>query len=332
MNMISPAETESKRSSLKVKGRILLQEEFSSRLQSMCNGLGFEDVKIRERGECSSLDTFSDTVHNCSEKDAVIILSCKVYYNPNWGGFSGHPQLLTRVRTGKDELCPDGFLAPFMQLYKLAQKRIYLTKTRQGRHLITCPKEFLNQDEKSEESKLLIALDKVAEPDRNGVFVPISISDSRFSYTISANLRQALDAQHYDWKSGKSMPIGRYLSSDMFFFTCAKQTAAPDDPFYSTLFPHLQQLVTHRTPHLRAAEIHLHQEFCQQIAILNAERPATSPKLLCLAGLDIDMAPFAGHGGEKYFVPWMAYMKGVDGNSSKRCSLDQDDLFVRLMQ
>lgn len=311
----------------------MLHEEFSSRLQIMCNTLGFENVKIQKSANFGILENFSDkdNVQNCSEGDAVIVLSCKVYYNPNWGGFCGHPQMFTRTKAHKNELCPAGFLAPFLQMYNFAQKQIFLTETRQGKHLITLPKSFLKNDEERHESKLIINLDKVAEPDENGATVPIPTSGSRFSYNLSSNFRQKLDAQNFDWRPGRSIPIGRYLGGEMFFFTCAKQAIDHNNPFYSTLFPHLRQLVTHQTPHLRAAEIHLRQEFSRQIAKLNAEKQATSPRSLCLAGLDIDMAPFAGH-GEKYFVPWLAYMKGIDGNGSERCSLNQDDLFVRLMQ
>jgi hypothetical protein len=235
------------------------------------------------------------------------------------------------MEAGKDELCPAGFLAPFLQLYKFAQEQIYLTETRQGRHLITVPKDFLKNDEEGQGIKLVIALDKVAEPDENGVIIPVSTSGSRFAYTLSAKFQQALDGQNYGWNPGRSIPIGRHLSADMFFFTCVEQAIDQKSPFYATLFPYLRQLVTHRTPHLRAAEIHLRQEFSRVIDLLTTERQATFPKLLCLAGLDIDMAQSAGH-GEQYFVPWKAYLETVDGNGSEICSLDQDDLFVRLIQ
>ena len=331
MNMVLPAATESKESALKIKGRTMLHKDFSSRLQNMCTTLGFENVEISESCKFGTLDSFSVPEQNCSGRDAVIVLSCKVHYNPNWGGFCGHPQLLARTQTVKDESCLAGFLAPFLRLYRLAQEQIYLTETKRGRYLITVPKRLLKDDEEKNRSTLTIALDKVAEPDENGAIVPVSGSGPRFSYTLSTNLRRTLDIQNYAWKPGRSMPIGRYLGSDMFFFTGVEQAPDNSNPFYATLFPYLRQLVTHRTPHLRAAEIHLRQEFCRAISILTAKRQAISPKLLCLVGLDIDMTPLAGH-GEKYFVPWKAYLEGVNSNGSKRCSLDQDDLFERLIQ
>lgn len=309
----------------------MLHKDFSSRLQNMCNTLGFKNVKIPESCNFGTLDSFSDANRNGSESDAVIVLSCKVHYNPNWGGFCGHPQLLARTQAARDESCLAGFLAPFLQLYKLAQEQICLSETKHGRFLITLPKNLLKHDEEKHGSRLFIALDKVADPDENGAIVPISVAGSRVSFPLSTNLRQELGAQDYDWKPGRSMPIGRYLSSDMFFFTGVERTIDKTNPFYATLFPYLRQLVTHQTPHLRAAEIHLQEEFSRAITILTAQKRAISPKLLCVVGLDIDMTPLAGY-GEKYFVPWQAYLESFNGNGCDRSSLDQDGLFERLIQ
>ncbi len=309
----------------------MLHEEFSSRLQRMCKTLGFENAAIPESGNFDTLDNLSNVVQNCSDQDAVILLSCKVHYNPNWGGFCGHPQLLNPIKANKDELCPTEFLAPFLKLYTSAKREIYLTETIQGEHLITLPKDVLENDETTEETALCIALDKVAEADKNGSIVPFSTSGSTFSYKISAQLRKTLDDQNYSWNPGRRKPIGQHLRGDMFFFASVGQDVDQNNPFHATLSPYLNQIVSYPTPHLRAAKIHLQQEFTRLIALLTAERPSTFPKLLCLAGLDIDMTPFAGH-GKKYFVPWTAYLETVDDNGSEGCSLNQDDLFGQLIQ
>jgi hypothetical protein len=61
----------------------------------------------------------------------------------------------------------------------------------------------------------------------------------------------------FEKKTARSIPIGRYLSSDLFSFADIEQSVAQDSPFRPTLLPHLRRIVTHRTPNLRAAEIHL---------------------------------------------------------------------------
>ena len=185
----------------------MLHEEFSSRLQIMCNTLGFDNVKFPESGNFDTLNSISDTVRKCSEQDAVIVLSCKVHYNPKWGGFNGYPHVNNQMEESKDELCPAGFLEPFLRLYKLAQEKIYLTKTRQGQYLITLPKDFLGNNQEGQGIKLQIALDKVARPDENGVIVPVSTSGPRFSYALSAKLRQVLDDQKFASTPGRSIPI-----------------------------------------------------------------------------------------------------------------------------
>jgi len=311
----------------------MLQEEFSSGLQSMCHSLGFERVAIPEINSLVGSNSFADLSPVGSGRDAVIVLSCRVRYNPHWSGFCGHPQMRSRMQADNDnESCPASFLAPYLQLYKSAQKRIYLTETSKEQRLITLPKDFLANDEAGQGSRLVIALDKVAEPDEQGAIVPVFTSESKLSFNLSAKFLQELDSQGFDWRPGRNVPIGRYLGSDMFSFTGVDQAVDRNNPFYSTLFAHLHWIVPHQTPHLRAAEIHLRQEFDRAVNLLSVKSHDICPKVLCLAGLEIDMAPLAAEHEESYFVPWKAYMEGVDEAGSLSCSLGQDELFVRLRQ
>lgn len=308
----------------------MLHDEFGTRLHAMCNTLGFHDLKISQLGNCN-IDGFSDLVQRCRTEDGVLVLSCKVHYNPNWGGFCGHPQLLTPVRVDRNESCPAGFLAPFLQQYHYAEERIFLTKTKGGRYLITLPQGLLVEDEKKNGIQLRIALEKVAEPDKDGGIVAASTVGTRVCYTLSSSLRRDLEAQNYPWKTGRSMPIGRYLTSKMFSFTRVDLAIDTNNPFYTTLCPHIGELVTHKTPNLRAAQIHLQHEFQRVISQLTAQKQTASANLLCLVGLDIDMTPFTGH-NEQYFVPWQAYLTRKNGLSDETCSLNQDDLFGQLLQ
>ncbi len=308
----------------------MLHEEFGTRLHTMCSTLGFQDVKIPKFGNCK-INDFSDIMQSCPTEDGVLVLSCKIHYNPKWGGFCGHPQLLTPVQADRDESCPAAFLAPFLQQYHHAQEKIYLSRTKEGRHLITLPQGLLADDEKKNSIQLRIALKKVAEPEADGGFVAVSTAGTRVCYILSTSLRRDLDAQNYQWKPGRSMPIGRYLTSKLFSFTGVERAIDTGSPFYATLFPHIGELVTHKTPHLQAAQIHLQQEFQRVISQLIAEKQTASANVLCLVGLDIDMTPFTGH-KEKYFVPWQAYLTRNNGRTCERCSLDQDDLFGQLLQ
>jgi len=141
MNTFLPHQAQSNALSLKVKGRLMPYEEFSARLKNFCASQGFREVKIRHLGSCSKPEgVAADILRKGSGGDAVIILSCRVSYNPTWGGYSGLPQLLVRDKNGDGaEQCPAAFIAPFLQQYRFAKEHIYLTAAEQGRHLISVP-------------------------------------------------------------------------------------------------------------------------------------------------------------------------------------------------
>lgn len=306
-------------------------EEFTARLKNFCISLGFRQVKISSSGSIGTIFAGSSVNPEGFATDAVLILSCRVSYNPNWGGYSGLPQLLVRERMDNSaEQCPARFIAPFLQEYRFAKDHIFLTETEQGGHLITLPESLLGKDRKKDGVKLIMQLDKIAEPDRNGAFVPVMISGTMSSYALSSSLRQTLDAVKYAWKPGRSIPIDTYLTSELFSFVDTLQAIDQNSPFCATLLPHLRRIVTHRTPNLRAAELHLRQEFSRAVEIFTADHRASYGNMLCLVGLDIDMAAFMGH-EDHFFVPWKAYLERI-GEDSGDGALDQDDLFVRLMQ
>ncbi len=320
-------------SSLKVKGRMMLHEDFTERFGSLCSSLGFDDAKILQPDSFINhhrADSQGSPVP--SPADAVVLLSCRVAYNPNWGGHCGLPQRRVRYTGDRPDHCPAAFIAPFLQQYRFAQEHIHLTRTCQGDHLITMPAILAEPNGEKQGSRLHIELDKVAAPDQDGGFTPLVTAGEMVSYPLAHEFQRTLDTLNFAWRPAGSIPIGPYLGSEMFSFTDIEQSADPDSPFWPTLLPHLRRIVTHRTPHLHAAEIHLSQQFSRAVtACLAASRRAGSGNMLCLAGLDIDMSSLHGH-EEHYFVPWRAYLKTSNDNQEMKCALEQDDLYVRLMQ
>ena len=327
MNTFLPAEGQINGSSLKIKGRIILYEEFAGSLRKLCAALGFTAAGVRDREVMVS--RLPDMPrHRTEEGEAVIVLSCRVAYNPHWGAFGGHPQLLVQAKTDDDdEPCPAAFIAPFLQQYRFAQERIFLAMNGQGEHLITLPACLLAKT-RDNGYRFSVLLDQVAEPDKDGNIVPVTISGRVSTYTLSGKLRQAIDRQGHVWQSGRSFPIGRYLGSELFSFGDFGPASDRNGLFVSTLLPYLNEIVTHRTPDLRAAEIHLSQVFARAVALQRAEYAENSKNVLYLAGLDIDMSGFQGYEEQHCFVPWQAYLAGRD----EERVLAQDDLFIRLMQ
>lgn len=332
MKIFLPDQTSSIPSSLKIKGRMIPHEEFTARLKNFCASLGFRQVNISSSGSFFTTWAASPgTPEGTSTEDvAVLILSCRVSYNPNWGGYGGLPQLLARERSDTSaEQCPAGFIDTFLQQYRFAKDHIFLTETEQGLHLITVPQSFLKKDGK--DPRLIIRLDKIAEPDEDGAFVPMMTSGSMTSYALSESFLQFLAARKFTWKSGRSIPIDTCLGSELFSFAGIDPAVDQNSPFCATLLPHLHRIVTHPTPHLRAAEIHLRQEFARALEAFAAHHLESCGNVLCLAGLDIDMSAFKGQ-QEQYFVPWKAFLERAGRDFGEECALEQDDLFVRLMQ
>ncbi len=320
-------------SSLKIKGRMIPYEVFAARLRHLCSSLGFNGVAIRY------FDTFHDADASAVEslvrdarEDAVVVLSCRVSYNPSWGSFCGLPQQLLREKY-EDTFghCPASFIEPFLQQYRFAREHVYLTETEPGQRLVTIPEILLEQEGGGQPGQLVIALDRVAEPDGEGQIAPILVNGAMRSYLLSPALRDSLATSGFRWRTGRSIPIDRYLESDYFTFIDIERAVDHDSPFCATLLPHLGRIVSHRTPNLHAAEIHLGQEFSRAISAFMAHHRSGCGRVLCLAGLDIDMAVFQGHEGH-YFVPWKAYLEWTSGNTEEEFALEQDDLYMRLMQ
>lgn len=315
-------------STLKIKGRIMPYEYFAGSLDKLCATLGFAAAGARDGTNVRWADGSLPVMpgQGAEEGEAVIVLSCRVPYNPHWGEFGGHPQLRLQAQTD-DEPCPAAFIAPFLQQYRFAQERVFLAVDRQGDHFITLPARLVEKNG-DDGWRLSILLEQVAEPDKDGNIVPVIVSGSMQTYRLAARLRRTIDRLGHVWQAERNFPIGRYLGSELFSFGDFRPASAGHELLSSTLLPHLGEIVSHRTPNLRAAEIHLGQLFARAVALLRGESGSNLKHVLCLAGLDIDMSSCVDHEGQHCFVPWQAYLAG----RGEARLLAQDDVFVRLMQ
>ena len=308
-------------------------EEFSGRLKTLSASLGLGPVPICTSGLTSADPSVSGAGQLQSDEvdNAAYVLSTKVRYNPNWGVNCGLPRLLEHKKTkSSPALTPADFIAPFLHLYRFAQENIFLSQTEQNQCLITLPEILLQQGEAGADCKLIIHLERIVEPNKDGFISPVLTSGSLHSFAVSPVFQQSFAALTSDWAQGRKLSIGHYLGSELFSFAGVASAVDSDSPYVATILPHLAEIVTHPTPNLRAAEIHLQQVFARDTARLAAERRMSERNLLYIAGLDIDMTDFTGS-EEHYFVPWQAYIS-QSGKASGGMSLAQDDLFVRLMQ
>ncbi len=331
--------------SFNIRGRIIPYGEFLPRLKNYCLSLGFKKPTVMIPESSAALDTMSvdnpdaffvGGKNTSPGHDLVIILSTKVPYEPSWGGYSGLPRPLIHERADhRTKGTVSNFIAPYLVQFQFAQNHIYLAGNDLGQHLITLPPDYIKGGTESGGKNLKILLDKIVEPDEEGTFHPHVVSDSFVSFLVSEQFSQVLGERNFSWKAGKVQRIGTYLSAELFVFEDAQQSNGSNgskNTFAETLLPAMNSIVTNINPQLRAALIHLQSEFSQVVDdVLCTHGEDDSESLLCIAGLDIDVAAFRGR-GKRYFVPWTAYWRqgGIQKDTTDN-RLKQDDLFVALM-
>ncbi len=331
MITLSPETSQSPHALLKIRGRMISSAEFPHRLKNLSASLGIGSANIRT-STWPAAGGAAEQVRCGAGENAVYVLSTKVRYNPNWGGFSGLPRLLDKSKT-KNSLTttPADFIAPFLNLYREAQENIFISQTTQGQCLITLPENMPVGEGSGSKYRFNLHLERIVQPDSAGDPQPILMSGNQHSFVVSADFQQTVAGLLNEWMRGRKLAIGNYLESRLFSFEASGSDIDGDNPYTETILPYLAEIVTHPTPNLRAAEIHLQQIFMRNMKRLTSEGGTSSRNLLCIAGLDIDMTAFTGE-EEHYFVPWQAYVTLGGKESGKEYFLAQDDLFMQLMQ
>lgn len=345
INSLSPPMSIGTLPSCNIKGRLIPYGEFLPRLKNYCLSLGFREPAVIAPEPSVAEETMSvenTALYLATKKttwpgnDSVIILSTRVPYEPSWGVYSGLPRPLIHERINhRSEDTTSSFIAPYLVQYLYAQKHIYLACKETDQYLITLPSDLVNSEASNQCKNLKIRLDKIVELDKNGDIYPVFVSDSFVSYRLSEQFLHFLSDNHFSWKAGKVQRISKFLTAELFDFEDVQQSNDSDDStstFVETLLPVMNRIVTHTNPQLLAAIIHLKSEFSKAVSdAIRANGARASENVLCIAGLDIDVAAFRGR-GKRYFVPWAAYWHqgGIQQDNTDK-QLEQDDLFVALM-
>lgn len=324
----------------KIRGRLIPAYDFLPRLKRLCLSLGFNDPRVIKSGrlappsECAgslagSVEPGSDG--RIQGTDAIVVLSTKVPYEQNWGGYCGMPEQYQREKNGPQaEETPADFILPYLHQYHQAQMQIHLGVEPSGRVHITLPESLVKNEKPSDTCKLRIKIETIAEPNINGGYEPLQIAGAFVTFAVTSHFKQVLDSNDFSWKSGVAMPIGEHLSPEVFDFLEPCETAAGGNLFAPLLGPMMPLIVVHKTPHLAATLVHLQHNFAREREIFAATGDNDLRNLLCVAGLDIDMKGFRGR-KESYFVPWQACWKRQGHCYGDIYPLLQDDLFVALM-
>jgi len=306
------------------------REEFLCRLKNLCSSLGFPKVNLLPATADFSAGGAESWVNSGGDA-TVCLVSTRVSYNPNWGSCCGQPRLLNQQKfQSARERTPAEFVAPFLHLYRIAEEHMYLSQSPEGQALITLPEGLLRYGEELSGCKVGVQLARIVEPERDGTLRPVKVSGDLYSFAVSPKFQSFLTPLQGEWQQGRKLSIAGELANEIIYFEITDKTAWEGSSYIKTILPSMVEIVTHPTPNLRAAEIHVEQVFLEGTARLAALQGAQS-RIVYLAGLDIDMTPFTGR-EEHYFVPWQAYIRKDESALAEGYFLAQDDLFVQLLQ
>ena len=263
-------------------------------------------------------------------RDRIVILSTMIPYEQNWGGYSGLPgqHFPGQSRSGMDET-PSDFILPYLKQYQFAQTHIHLGRDKSGRFVVTLPDYLVWGKENNDGKNLRVIIEKIAEPNADGHFVPLVVSGPLVTFSLASHFLQAIDEKQFPWKAGVLNSIGEHLSEELFYFVRPSEPAHDSNPFSAMLFPLMPWIVAHRTPHFASTLVHLQTNFLRVCETFAATGPDDLRNLLCVAGLDIDMRGFRGR-TERYIVPWQACWKRHGYCYGNIYPLHQDDLLVAL--
>jgi hypothetical protein len=304
-----------------IRGRMIPRTACLDRLRAFC----------RANGLAGPLDTI---IHNAPDdrlsfsdpgnRHRLIVLTCRIPYEPSWGGRGGLPRplLLEKAISAEPETTSHA-IAPYLRLYRSAGRRILLSREYSGDHTIALPRDLIADGNRAKAIGLYLDPAKLVAADRSGNHACLSWSGPYNTYRASEGLVAALTAQNFQWFDDRPTPIGTCLSETMFRFETAPALRAAN-PFAETLLPLMPRIVTDTTPHLRAAEIYLQALFtdCSK-QIFKADAQTNRKRDLLVAALTIDMRGFGDH-REQYLIPWQACLPATDHETV--IVIPQDDL------
>ncbi|MCB2216445.1 hypothetical protein [Desulfofustis glycolicus] len=345
----------------KVRGLAIPYPEFVPRLYNLCLSLGFKrHFVMPSRAFCSdenqgfpiillskhfgvfpfdhgrvggimAVDRHGPHAHH--GEDSLILQASHVGYDPTTGlyGTYKRPLLERNVISpscGKITLV----IEPYLRQYQFAQQRIFLRRSEKGQYLIKARDSLIDFSSKPITDGLVLRLDRIVKADENNRIVPAATHTTSHSYEVSEHFRNRLYAAGYQWQEGSGEPIGNHLAADLFSFR--EELHGTDESIHleRNLIEFMPQIVTHKSPQLKAAQINIQMEFARTVESIRQGGAYEGKNLIYLAGLNIDISAFDGNPETTYFVPWAAHIQLREKARQEFLHpLEQDELFAMLM-
>ena len=267
-------------------------------------------------------------------EDSVIVQASHVGYDPETGAYGTctRPKMLgtcVSVSCGKIT----HVITPYVEQYEFAKGRIFLHRDERGNHLITVKNSFIDFDTRPVKNGLVLNLESIVKATSDGKIRPISAISTSHTYEVSEDFRKSVDATGYVWRSGEGEPIGRRLTSELFFFREDFHETDESILLERNLIQFMPTIVTSRNPPLRAAKINIQLEFARTVETIRRGAEYAGKNLLYIAGLNIDISEHKDYPATTYFVPWAAHIQLKDGTPTEYVHpLEQEQLFELLME
>ncbi len=272
--------------------------------------------------------------HSHHGDDLVIVQASHVGYDPDTGEYGTYhrPQL-----SGNDLCVSCGKLthviSPYLERYHFARDRTFLRRDESGRCLITTKNSLVDFGSHPVDQGLVLKLSNIVVEDEQGVIRPVTSASTTQTYEVSENFKQRLDAAGYEWKGGQGESIGKWLTSDLFYFKVDFHETDDSILLEKNLIEFMPDIVSAKYPPLRAAKTNIQLEFGRVVESIRRGEEYRGRNLLYIAGLNVDISEHGGFPPTNYFVPWAAHVQLKGGTPLEYTHpIEQEDLFAKLME
>ena len=346
----------------KVRGLAIPYPEFVPQLYNLCISLGFKrHYTMPSRAFCSdenqgfpiillskhfgsfpfdhgrvggimAIDRHGPHAHH--GEDSVILQASHVGYDPKTGKYGTCERPLMESKNISPSCGKiSHVIEPYLKQYQFAKDRIFLHRNSKGQYLIKARDSLIDFSSKPVSDGLVLRLDRIVKIEDSGQVQPVATHATAHSYEISEQFRNRLYAEGHQWQDGEGEPIGSHLTSDLFFFREELHETDESVLLERNLIEFMPQIVTHKSPALKAAKINIQMEFARTVESIRTGNDYDNKNLLYIAGLNIDISSFDNNPATTYFVPWAAYIQLLDSSKKKYLHpIEQDELFAKLME
>ncbi len=271
--------------------------------------------------------------HSHHGDDLVIVQASHVGYDPDTGEYGTYRR--SQI-SGNNSCVSCGKLThvidPYLKRYKFAQDRTFLWQDQDGRCLLTIKNSLIDFNSHPVEQGLVLKLANMVEPDGQGIIRPLHSASTTQTYEISTTFKKRLDDAGYQWESGHEESIGKWLTSDLFYFKADFHETDDSILLEKNLIEFMPDIVSAKYPSLRAAKTTVQLEFARVVESIRKGDEYTNRNLLYIAGLNIDIPERGGFPATNYFVPWAAHVQLANGTPVEYTHpIEQEDLFAKLI-